>query len=58
MLVKAHQRKNGDKVGPVAMANLIFVSIVQGPHTLALYSQLQKSDAPAKAVRESYILLE
>ena len=57
ILVKANQRKNGDKVNPVARANLIFVSIAQGHHTLALYAQLQTSDALEKAVGESDILL-
>ena len=57
ILVKANQRKNGDKVSPVARANLIFVSIVQGPHTLALYAQLQTSDDLEMAVGESGIFL-
>ena len=53
ILVKANQRKNGDKVNPDARA----VSIVQGHHTLALYAQLQTSDALEKAVGKSDILL-
>ena len=57
ILVKANKRKNGDKVNPVAMANLIFLSIVQVRHTLALYAQLQTSDALETAVGESDILL-
>lgn len=52
ILVKANQRKNGDNVNPEARA----VSIVQGHHTLALYAQLQTSDALEKAVGESDIL--
>lgn len=39
ILVKAKQRKNVDKVNPAARANLIFVNIVEGHHTLALYAQ-------------------
>ena len=57
ILVKASRRKNGDKVNPFVRANLIFVSTVQGHHSLALYTQLQTSDALDKAVEESGILL-
>ena len=53
ILIKANKRKNGNKVHHQGK----FVSIVQGHHTLALYAQLQTSDALEKAVGESNILL-